>query len=237
MPELNLIQKIVIWVIPVLFAVTLHEAAHGWMANKLGDPTARMLGRLTLNPLKHVDPVGTILIPGILLLFRSPLLFGWAKPVPISPVNFKSPRRDMAAVGAAGPAANFVMAILWALVARVSLYMPATSLHLQQMLALLGIAGIFINVLLMVFNLLPIPPLDGGRVASGLMPREWARSYDRIEPYGLFIVFGLLMLGPALGINILDVILWVPASILIHMLALVTGLSASDFQHYLSLLM
>ncbi|MGH8373446.1 MAG: site-2 protease family protein [Gammaproteobacteria bacterium] len=231
MSDLNLIQKIAIWVIPVLLAVTLHEAAHGWVANRLGDPTARMLGRLTINPLKHIDPIGTILVPAILLLLPGRFLFGWAKPVPISPRNFKHPRRDMAIVGAAGPMANLLMAILWSMVARISLYLPASAAHISLPLALLGVAGIFVNILLMVFNLLPLPPLDGGRVASGLMPREWARVYDRIEPYGFFILLGLIVT------NVLGFLLWPPVSILLGALGAATGLGGNEFAALLGMLM
>ncbi|MGH8401520.1 MAG: site-2 protease family protein [Gammaproteobacteria bacterium] len=231
MPDLNLIQKIAIWIIPVLLAVTLHEAAHGWVANRLGDPTARMLGRLTINPLKHIDPIGTVLVPAALLLLHSSFLFGWAKPVPISPRNFKHPRRDMAIVGAAGPMANLLMAVLWCVVARISLYLPESTSHVSLPLALLGVAGIFVNVLLMVFNLLPLPPLDGGRVASGLMPREWARVYDRIEPYGFFILLGLIVF------NILGFILWPPVSALLGALAAVAGLGVNEFSALLGMLM
>ncbi|HET7650879.1 MAG TPA: site-2 protease family protein [Gammaproteobacteria bacterium] len=231
MPDLNLIQKIAIWVIPVLLAVTLHEAAHGWVANRLGDPTARMLGRLTLNPLKHIDPIGTILVPAILLLLPGRFLFGWAKPVPISPVNFKSPRRDMAIVGAAGPMANLLMAVLWCLVGRLSLYLPDSAGHIKLPLALLGVAGIFVNVLLMVFNLLPLPPLDGGRVASGLMPRQWARVYDRIEPYGFWILLLLI------ATNVLGFVLWPPVSILLGTLAGAAGFGGNEYVALLQMLM
>ncbi|HEX5339366.1 MAG TPA: site-2 protease family protein [Gammaproteobacteria bacterium] len=231
MPDLNLIQKIAIWVIPVLLAVTLHEAAHGWVANRLGDPTARMLGRLTINPLKHIDPIGTILVPAILLLLPGQFLFGWAKPVPISPRNFKAPRRDMAMVGVAGPLANLLMAVLWCIVTRISLYLPESAAHVSLPLALLGVAGIFVNVLLMVFNLLPLPPLDGGRVASGLMPREWARVYDRIEPYGFWILLALIVT------NVLGLILWPPVSALLGTLAAAAGLGGNQFIALLQMLM
>ncbi|MGH7193113.1 MAG: site-2 protease family protein, partial [Candidatus Saccharimonadales bacterium] len=163
-------------------------------------------------------------------------LFGWAKPVPISPRNFKSPRRDMAIVGAAGPMANFLMAVLWSMVARISLYLPESATHISLPLALLGVAGIFVNVLLMVFNLLPLPPLDGGRVASGLMPREWARVYDRIEPYGFFILIGLILLGQY-GFNVLGLILWPPVTVLLTLLAAAAGLGPSEFQTLFSMLM
>jgi len=231
MPELNLIQKIAIWVIPVLFAITLHEVAHGWVANRLGDPTARMLGRLTLNPLKHIDPVGTILVPAILLLLPGKFLFGWAKPVPISPRNFKQPRRDMAIVGAAGPLSNLLMGLLWCLVVRIGLYLPQSAVHMAEPLMLVGVAGIFVNVLLMVFNLIPLPPLDGGRVASGLMPREWALHYDRIEPYGFFILIAL-MITPVFGY-----IIWAPVAIFLNILGAAAGLHGGELFAYLQMLM
>ncbi|HET7923041.1 MAG TPA: site-2 protease family protein [Gammaproteobacteria bacterium] len=231
MPDLNLIQKIAIWVIPVLLAVTLHEAAHGWVANRLGDPTARMLGRLTLNPIKHIDPIGTVLVPAILLLLPGHFLFGWARPVPVSPRNFKHPRRDMALVGAAGPCANLLMGVAWCIVARVGVSLPASAAHVSLPLALLGVAGIFVNVLLLVFNLIPLPPLDGGRVASGLMPREWARVYDRIEPYGFWILL-LLIVTPILGL-----ILWPPVSALLGALASAAGMGGGEFVVLLQMLM
>ena len=170
MLELSLVQKISIWVVPVLLAITVHEVSHGWIARKLGDNTAFMLGRLTLNPLKHVDPVGTILIPGMLLLLQAGFLFGYAKPVPINWKNLRHPKRDMALVAVAGPGANLLMAIAWALLARLGLLLGETGMALIYM----GVAGITINIILMVLNLLPLPPLDGGRVMTGLLPGPWA---------------------------------------------------------------
>lgn len=195
MLELTLIQKIAVWALPVIFAITVHEVAHGWVANRLGDPTARMLGRLTLNPIKHIDPIGTVLIPAVLLALGG-FIFGWAKPVPVTAQNLKNPRRDMAIVAAAGPAVNLIMAVLWALVARFAQWLPAESLVLP--LTYMGFAGIGINIALAVLNLLPIPPLDGGRVVSNLLPPRTSAQYDRIEPYGFFILLGLIMTG-ALG--------------------------------------
>ncbi|SFV81003.1 FIG004556: membrane metalloprotease [hydrothermal vent metagenome] len=183
------IQTLLIWVIPVLFAITVHETAHGWVASKLGDHTARMMGRLTLNPIKHIDPVGTILVPALLYLSSAGFLFGWAKPVPINFSALRSPKRDMLWVALAGPGVNLLMAIGWLIIVAI-----ANTLNIP-FLVLMGGAGIFVNLLLAIFNLLPIPPLDGGRVISSLLPGRLAYQYDQLEPYGLFILVGLLFLG------------------------------------------
>lgn len=188
-------QLISVLVIPVLFAITVHEVAHGWAAKHFGDLTADRLGRLTLNPLKHIDPVGTILIPTLLVLLKSGFVFGWAKPVPVSVENLRNPKRDMAVVAAAGPAANFLMALAWALLAKIATLLPDSAVWISKPLLYMGLGGIFVNVLLMVFNLLPLPPLDGGRVAIGLLPGPWAYRLSRIEPYGFFIVLGLMLTG------------------------------------------
>jgi len=195
--ELNLIQKISIWVIPVIFAITLHEAAHGYVAKFFGDKTAWMLGRVTLNPLKHIDPVGTILVPLTILLLSKVLgggfiLFGWAKPVPVNFGALRSPKRDMLWVAAAGPAANLLMAIFWALVIKLGL---ALGDNYTQPLALMGAAGIFINAVLMALNLLPLPPLDGGRIAVSLLPMRLAYQFEKIEPYGFYILLALMFIG------------------------------------------
>ncbi len=194
MAHFNLVQLIIIWGPPVLFAITLHEVAHGWVARRLGDPTAQMLGRLTVNPLKHIDPIGTIIVPALLLLFHTGFLFGWAKPVPISPRNFKNPRRDMAIVAAAGPVSNLGMGILWALIMRVALLLKPV-FPWTAPLIYMGLAGVLINMTLMIFNLIPLPPLDGGRVLVGLLPRHAANVVDRIEPYGFLILILLMMVG------------------------------------------
>jgi Zn-dependent protease len=194
MDHLSLPQLIAVWVLPVLFAITVHEVAHGWVAKQLGDPTAQRLGRLTLNPLKHIDPVGTILVPGLLLVIGG-FMFGWAKPVPVTWENLRHPKRDMAIVAIAGPASNFVMAIIWALIAKLGSLLPETLQFLGLPMAYMGIAGISINIALMVLNLLPLPPLDGGRVVAGLLPGPWAWQFNRIEPFGFFILLALLATG------------------------------------------
>jgi Zn-dependent protease len=191
------LQTIVLWAVPVVFAITLHEAAHGYVARMFGDQTAWMLGRVTLNPIKHIDPIGTIAVPGALIALSAmtgaPLfLFGWAKPVPVNFNNLRNPKRDMFWVAGAGPAINFVMALLWALLLRMS--MPGGGLG-SDGFAEMASAGVQINLMLMALNLLPILPLDGGRIAVSLMPRAMAASYSRLEPYGFMVVILLLATG------------------------------------------
>ena len=201
MEELTTIQRIVVWALPVLFAITVHEVSHGWVARKLGDPTAMMMGRLTLNPLKHIDPIGTVVVPIVLLLMGG-FIFGWAKPVPVTWENLKNPKRDMALVAIAGPTSNLLMAILWALIMKVGLMLGPVYETLAWPLIYMGGAGIAINAILMLLNLLPVPPLDGGRVLAGLLPGPWAWKLSRLEPYGLIIMVVLLatgMLGKFLG--------------------------------------
>lgn len=211
--EFSLVQKIIIWAIPVLFAITVHEVAHGWVALKLGDRTAQMLGRLTLNPFKHIDPIGTVLVPGLLLLLGG-FVFGWAKPVPVSYQNLHQPKRDMAWVAAAGPAANFIMAIIWAIVAKLGLMLIHANITLGQPMMLMGFAGILINTMLMMLNLLPIPPLDGSRVLSSWLPGPMAYKLSRMEPYGFFILLGLLYFG------ILNLILWPLVKVMLGLLVI-----------------
>lgn len=227
MLELSLVQKISIWVVPVLLGITVHEVMHGFVARKLGDNTAFMLGRLTLNPLKHVDPVGTVLIPGLLVLLQAGFLFGYAKPVPINWRNLRHPKRDMALVAAAGPLSNLVMAIAWALLIRLGAMLGEPGVPLIYM----GVAGITINIILMVLNLLPLPPLDGGRVMTGLLPGPLAYKFSRIEPYGFFILIGLLVTG------ILGLVLWPVISLVMSLVVPVSGLSAQKFQVLLTVLM
>jgi Zn-dependent protease len=201
MQDLNMVQVIAVWALPVLFAITVHEVAHGWVAKKLGDPTALMLGRLTLNPLKHIDLIGTVVVPLALVLMGG-FIFGWAKPVPVTWANLKNPKRDMALVAFAGPASNLVMAFGWALIMKVGFLLGDEFSSLAWPLIYMGGAGIAINGILMLLNLLPIPPLDGGRVLAGILPGPWAYKLSRVEPYGLMIIVGLMvtgMLGKILG--------------------------------------
>jgi len=198
MDQLTLIQRIVVWVLPVIFAITVHEVAHGWVAKKYGDNTASVLGRLTLNPIKHIDLFGTIILPGILLITGTGFIFGWAKPVPVDPRNFKNPLRDMAIVALAGPVSNLLMAVGWALVTRLGVTIGAGIESVSLPLIYTGVAGISINLVLALINLLPIPPLDGSRILTGMLPRYWAWQYNRLERYG-FIILLLLLYTNLLG--------------------------------------
>lgn len=194
MPELNLISTLFVFVIPVIFAVTVHEVAHGWVASRLGDQTAKSIGRLTLNPIKHIDPVGTIVVPAI-MYFASGFIFGWAKPVPVNWRNLGHPRRDMAIVAIAGPAANLLMLLFWAMSAKVITLFGNEPNYLAQLLFIMCNIGITINIVLMILNLFPILPLDGGRVLMAMLPRNLAISFSRLEPYGLIILVVLLFSG------------------------------------------
>lgn len=198
----NILRQLAISALPILIAITFHEVSHGFVANKLGDPTAKFMGRLTLNPIVHIDLLGTIIIPALLLLLGQPV-FGYAKPVPINPMNFKEPRKGMAISAAAGPITNILLAILSILfikiiIASASIILPkAIETSILEPLTLMFIYSIKINVFLAALNLIPIPPLDGGRVLVGLLPHKQAVSYSRIEPYGIFIVYGLIFTGIA----------------------------------------
>ena len=194
MPEFSLVQKIIIYSIPVIFAITVHEVAHGWVASKLGDQTARLMGRLTLNPFKHIDPVGTILVPIVMLIF-TPFLLGWAKPVPVDWRNLRKPRHDMAWVAVAGPAANLLMLIFWTLLLKVMLLSGVAEQNFALPFVAMSMAGIFINITLMVLNLIPIPPLDGSRIVSALLPARLSIIYNRLEAYGMMIVLLLMFTG------------------------------------------
>jgi Zn-dependent protease len=193
---MDLLHIISIWLLPVLVAITFHEAAHGYVARFLGDETASRLGRVSLNPFQHIDPFGTIFLPALLLLARSPFLFGYAKPVPVNFRAMRNPRSGMVLVAAAGPAMNIGLAILAALSFHLVIYLPAT---VAQWVALNLKNALVINALLAVFNLFPLPPLDGGHIAVGLLPDVMARQLARLEPYGMAILIGLLILLPLLG--------------------------------------
>ena len=190
--ELSPIQYFTISIIPVLLAITVHEAAHGYAAKHFGDKTAYFLGRITLNPIKHIDPVGTVVIPGMLLLLSAPFLFGWAKPVPVNFSNLNNPKKDMMWVALAGPASNLAMAIIWVII--LGLFKSSGA---SYALFIIGMAqvGIMINLVLMLLNLLPIPPLDGGRMAVSLLPSPWSYKLASIERYGMFILIFLIVSG------------------------------------------
>jgi Zn-dependent protease len=230
MLQVSTVQQISAWVMPVLLAITVHETAHGWVARRFGDKTAEMLGRLTLNPIKHIDPVGTILVPAVMLLLPGGFVFGWAKPVPVDWRNFKHPKQDMAWVAVAGPASNLLMALAWALAARVALGLSADN-WIALPLLFMGVAGIFINTILMVLNLLPLPPLDGGRVVTGLLPAPYAYQFARIEPYGFFILVALLMTG------VLSIVMWPVVKLFLQLMASVAGMKPGYLETILFALM
>lgn len=193
------IQTICVYAIPLIFAITLHESAHGWAVGRLGDPTATMLGRVTINPIPHIDPIGTIAVPGALLLMSAltgggGLLFGWAKPVPINPRYFRNPLKAMTITAAAGPLSNLLQMIFWALLLKA---LAAVGFYDKFVISVCA-AGISVNLMLMAFNLIPIPPLDGGRIVRGLLPRQAGMAFDKIEPYG-FMILLVLMVGGGLS--------------------------------------
>ena len=189
--ELNIIQKICAYALPIIFAITVHEAAHGYAARYFGDMTAHYLKRITLNPLRHIDPMGTILLPALTVMLGG-ILFGWAKPVPVNFSNLRNPKKDMMWVALAGPASNVIMAIFWTIIlVRINLFPEQAELFLRVMC----LAGIQINIILMVLNMLPLPPLDGGRVAVSLLPYPWSGYLAGLERYGLIILIFLLLSG------------------------------------------
>jgi len=230
--ELNLVQVIAIYALPVIFAITLHEAAHGYVAKYFGDMTAYMEGRVSLNPLRHIDPFGTVALPLILLgltkLVGGGIIFGWAKPVPVNFANLRHPKRDMLWVAAAGPLSNFVMALIWALLVKIGLSLPENYFALP--LALMGAAGVFFNIIIMVLNLVPLPPLDGGRILVSLLPRRVAWRVARIEPYGFLILILLLFTG------VLGTMLWPAIGALMALVAALFGFSVSDLVRLTSII-
>lgn len=195
------LRQFSVWALPVAAAVILHECAHGWVANRLGDPTAARMGRLTLNPLPHIDPVGTILLPLLLIATQSGLVFGWARPVPVNFMNLRSPKRDMVKVALAGPLSNLALAavsagalhVLSAITVPTGTTAGAVAQWFLVPIGIMAMKSVQINVVLAVFNMLPVPPLDGGRVLVGLLPRRQAMTVARIEPFGMLIVVALLM--------------------------------------------
>lgn len=198
--DMTIIQKIAIWAIPLVFAITIHEVAHGYVASWFGDQTARFSGRLTLNPIKHIDLFGTIIVP-LLMLTVSNFIFGWAKPVPVDPRNLHHPRRDMALVALAGPLANLLMAAFWGSIAKGGIWLDQMgNSWLGVPLAYMGGAGIMLNIVLGVLNLIPLPPLDGGKILSSLLPPRLAYKLSFIEPYSFFILIILIFTGLLSGI-------------------------------------
>jgi Zn-dependent protease len=212
MTDLTIIQKIAIWALPLIFAITLHEVAHGFVAYLLGDYTAKLSGRLTLNPLKHIDPIGTIVVP-LLMMLVSSFIFGWAKPVPVDPRNFKHPRRDMALVACAGPVANLLMALIWGLIAKLGLMAHMNGNEwLGIPLIYMGSAGIMLNIVLGVLNLIPLPPLDGGKILEACLPRRGMYVMSMLEPYGFYILI-LLMVTGLLSSIMGPVVFWISSMI------------------------
>ena len=222
----GLIQNATTWILPILFAVTLHEAAHGFVAWRLGDNTAYMLGRVTFNPLRHIDPFGTILVPAVLLLGGSSFLFGYAKPVPVNMRNLSHPKRDMVWVALAGPGINIFLAIISALLLHLAVILPV---QVRDFAGITLFNSMQLNIWLALFNMLPLPPLDGGRVAVGILPRFLALPLANLERYGMLILIGLIFLLPFIGRMIglnLDILGWIlgPASsYVLNVIAHLTG--------------
>jgi Zn-dependent protease len=227
---MSTIQAISIWAIPVLFAITLHEVAHGWVAKYFGDFTAESLGRLSLNPIKHIDPVGTILIPAILIATTG-YAFGWAKPVPVNFNLLHHPKKDMVWVAAAGPFANLIMTAFWTMILIIFLSAANANNQYAVFFVYMSMAGIFINLILMVLNLLPIPPLDGGRVLSGLVPDKYSKMLSKIEPFGLFIMFGLMFAG------LLNTLVFTPSLLILFFIMSLLGVEPPEFVPHLKMIL
>ena len=194
MYELSLVEKIIVAAVPIIFAITVHEVAHGWVASKLGDPTAKLAGRLTLNPVKHIDPLGTIVVP-LVMIALTPFAFGWAKPVPVDWRNLDSPRRDMALVAAAGPGANIVMLLLWTFLLSLVFTEGLAVSYQENLLVEMAKVGIIINIVLIALNLLPLPPLDGSRIVTAFLSPTAAYKYNLLERWGLPILVVLIFTG------------------------------------------
>ncbi|MBM3584820.1 MAG: site-2 protease family protein [Alphaproteobacteria bacterium] len=225
----TLIYHATTWVLPALFAITFHEAAHGWVASKLGDDTARQAGRVSFNPLRHIDRFGTVILPGLLVLFHAPFIFGYAKPVPVDFRRLRQPKRDMVWVATAGPAINIALALACAFAVHGANRLPDFVAHW----AVANLTNAFVlNVVLAVFNLLPLPPLDGGRILVGLLPPPWDRRLARTERWGMAILIGLLMLPPLIGMQFgvdLSVIGWLLGPVvdwLLRLIEAIAGFSA-----------
>jgi len=229
MEEFSTLQKIAVSILPILFAITVHETAHGWVASRLGDSTAKMMGRLTLNPIKHIDLVGTILIP-ILTIVTAGFIFGYAKPVPVGYQNLRHPKRDMALVALAGPVSNLLMALLWVIWIRLAVFIPDQYLSISLFAMATGVIGVLINLVLMVLNMLPLPPLDGGRVLIGLLPEPYSTVVSRIEPYGFIILILLLVMG------ILGRIMWPAIIYFLAWFSDLAGLSVDQLRYILQVI-
>ncbi len=231
----HVLYLVSIWVVPALIAITFHEAAHGYLAWRLGDDTAFRMGRVTFNPLKHIDGFGTIVLPALLLLMRAPFIFGWAKPVPVNFARLRNPRRDMVLVAAAGPATNLALAIASAWLLHLSFLLPKP---VAAWTAYTLGASVLINVIIAVFNMLPLPPLDGGKVAVGLLPRPLGMRLARLERWGFLIILGLLFLLPFIGSRLgvdLHIFFWlvgVPSFLIIDGIAIIAGVNV-DLMHEL----
>lgn len=216
---MDLVQRLAIWVVPVIFAVVVHEVAHGWVALRLGDTTAKSQGRLSLNPITHIDPIGSLIVPGIMLLLPGGFLFGWARPVPVNVARLHNPRRDMVFVALAGPFANLMMLLFWAFMTKVGVLLGGIETTSGYVFIHMGVAGVFINAVLMMLNLLPIPPLDGSKVVEGLLPLRQAIAYSRLGRYGFVILIVLLLSG------VLGQVLWPMIALALTGATLAAGIS------------
>lgn len=219
---MDILLNILTFAPPIILAITLHEAAHGYVALRYGDDTAQRAGRISLNPFRHIDALGTLLVPGFLIFMNSPILFGYAKPVPVNFSKLRNPRIDSIYVAAAGPAMNILLGFVSALLMHlVVFFSPAMAEIFKAMLTM----SLWLNVTLAVFNMLPILPLDGGRVLLGFLPQKWAEPFSRIEPYGIFIVLALLLIPTFLGFNVLAWTVFHPIKIIVGLIAFLTGIS------------